>query len=852
MTLRERVPQWRPSHAWPWTHVSLAAGVAASAWALQAWLPILGVLLLGAVLGCAATVAGTVALFLAFTHVGSLNGPEASPGRQDPAPEARAMPPPPDPGACQGRPPHTTPVRGWFAGPVYLAPLSTWRRDATVVKWPPSPVTEPSLAPWDAVLDQGTLVLTRGGVDGVPPTKVGIPLEGCSVELVRDGLNGRSEYIRRGPLLITHAEWPLFAGEQAFFLFACDPASKQGWLHALQWWCEGCERLRSIEVQYQRYCEAMSRQALLPFALACDAAGPPDPPPPGSARVGSQWRRLGAATAAAFRGRRGRERAAGSIPAAGAVGAPAPNGAPPDLATGPAAAGAPVPAARAPLASAPSSASTTGEEDSIERFWDRKWMQSSRVPLPPATARRAAAAAAGQSVASMPVEICMQPCPAAGGPSPGESSPDGGDPPFLTPASSPAKPVRGAGGVEPGPGAGSPEAAWGGPAPAAAPPGPGPTPPLPLDHALNLLLVRAGFDALRGGAAREALFRRIQRQLSRLQTADVVQELRLLEVDPGSSVPTVSRAASLPCPHPGALWPQLAFDVRYAGAFAVVLEAKLELRDAAAWGRLDATLARWEAGPGGAGGLSVGPGLGGAAGPGSAGPCPPGDEPPSPRPPRARLGGLRRSAARTLRGLAESAADGIGRVPLRLRLTFSELEGRMVAWIPPAPGNRLFYSFLAPPRLVVTAAPQLGSRLLKYSAHVARVSSLIEQRVRMAFTRNIVFPGGGDILLPGLLGLEDPGVDACLPGLGPPGAGRGDAARGEEGTGPPGAGPEEGGGAEGGAGADDVPVPGDRRDAEEGPPAPGAGGARGERLLGRLAQKRAQVVERLRRDSGAA
>lgn len=108
------------------------------------------------------------------------------------------MPPPPDPGACQGRPPHTTPVRGWFAGPVYLAPLSTWRRDATVVKWPPSPVTEPSLAPWDAVLDQGTLVLTRGGVDGVPPTKVGIPLEGCSGADKAGGRGGCTATVQGG------------------------------------------------------------------------------------------------------------------------------------------------------------------------------------------------------------------------------------------------------------------------------------------------------------------------------------------------------------------------------------------------------------------------------------------------------------------------------------------------------------------------------------------------------------------------------------------------------------------------------------------------------------------------------
>lgn len=52
------------------------------------------------------------------------------------------------------------------------------------------------------------------------PAKVGIPLEGCTVELVADGLKGRSEFIRRAPLLVSHPKWPLLEGEQAFYLWA--------------------------------------------------------------------------------------------------------------------------------------------------------------------------------------------------------------------------------------------------------------------------------------------------------------------------------------------------------------------------------------------------------------------------------------------------------------------------------------------------------------------------------------------------------------------------------------------------------------------------------------------------------
>lgn len=49
------------------------------------------------------------------------------------------------------------------------------------------------------------------------------------------------------------------------------------------------------------------------------------------------------------------------------------------------------------------------------------------------------------------------------------------------------------------------------------------------------------------------------------------------------------------------------------------------------------------------------------------------------------------------------------RIPLRLSLTFSLLEGTMCAWLPPPPGNRLFYSFVSPPTLELTARPEVGS-----------------------------------------------------------------------------------------------------------------------------------------------
>lgn len=40
------------------------------------------------------------------------------------------------------------------------------------------------------------------------------------MELVIEGLKGRSEWIRRAPLLVRHPKWNLLEGEPAFYLWA--------------------------------------------------------------------------------------------------------------------------------------------------------------------------------------------------------------------------------------------------------------------------------------------------------------------------------------------------------------------------------------------------------------------------------------------------------------------------------------------------------------------------------------------------------------------------------------------------------------------------------------------------------
>lgn len=355
-----------------------------------------------------------------------------------------------------------------------------------------------------------------------------------------------------------------------------------------------------------------------------------------------------------------------------------------------------------------------------------------------------------------------------------------------------------------------------------------PGPLLPVDFFMNAAATRICFDLVRNPAFAEHIRARVQRQLSRMHTPEYVQTLEVISVEPGTSAPSLTNFAAVPQPGK-AVWPQLIYDVKYQGSFTVTIECKVDIRDGPAWsaigqainrieGKVTKKLQRKDAGhidhaptnteseggsdwdssdeerlihqaeknenagsPGHVLTQTLGHGLG-LLRPGPASPPPPPpapvpdphpipeedeqDLPGSPHQPRRRLiGQLRHHAAQKLRKLAETTATHISNLPLRVSLTFSEIEGTMCVWIPPPPGNRLFWSFLSPPKLTLKATPQLGTRLLKYAYHAARASAWIQARMELAFRKNLVFPCGGDVPLPLLLPSWDPRAADTMPGL---------------------------------------------------------------------------------------
>lgn len=49
---------------------------------------------------------------------------------------------------------------------------------------------------------------------------------------------------------------------------------------------------------------------------------------------------------------------------------------------------------------------------------------------------------------------------------------------------------------------------------------------------------------------------------------------------------------------------------------------------------------------------------------------------------------------------------------MRLSMDIKALRGPLVVWVPPPPGDRLWFSFLEPPQLQVTASPLVSNSIL--------------------------------------------------------------------------------------------------------------------------------------------
>lgn len=271
-------------------------------------------------------------------------------------------------------------------------------------------------------------------------------------------------------------------------------------------------------------------------------------------------------------------------------------------------------------------------------------------------------------------------------------------------------------------------------------------------HGLNMFLARWAFDLARNPLFQEKFKEKLQKKINGLRRPNFVNPLTLVSMEVGTNFPVIHNVRSLPSPSK-VIWPQILVDISYSGGLELILESTVDINETQAWSALDKAINLI-----GGQDQDLDNKLDGNDVPGSltddtdflneqaTEEC---------RNGRRLLGimPLRKALAGKAKQLAVKMADSISKIPLRLSLQTSKLEGQLLVWVSPPPSDRLWMSFVGMPMLELHAKPILANRVMKYSAQLGRVSAWLEKKLQSSLFRSLVFPNCTDVRFPGLLSL---------------------------------------------------------------------------------------------------
>ena len=85
-------------------------------------------------------------------------------------------------------------------------------------------------------------------------------------------------------------------------------------------------------------------------------------------------------------------------------------------------------------------------------------------------------------------------------------------------------------------------------------------------------------------------------------------------------------------------------------------------------------------------------------------------------------------------------------VPVTLRVKLSHLSGTMRFWIPPPPGDRLWFAFVGEPKVEMQAIPTLGELGIRWHGLADKVSALITANLLKEFHAALEHPNAGYFL----------------------------------------------------------------------------------------------------------
>jgi hypothetical protein len=88
----------------------------------------------------------------------------------------------------------------------------------------------------------------------------------CRVNLLTDGLKGKSRWLRKAPLEICHPDRKIFEGQEEVLIFAAGSAAKEQWFTALSVACktDGGNGM-AIAALYSTFCDHMRAVASVAY-----------------------------------------------------------------------------------------------------------------------------------------------------------------------------------------------------------------------------------------------------------------------------------------------------------------------------------------------------------------------------------------------------------------------------------------------------------------------------------------------------------------------------------------------------------------------------------------------------------
>ena len=112
-----------------------------------------------------------------------------------------------------------------------------------------------------------------------------------------------------------------------------------------------------------------------------------------------------------------------------------------------------------------------------------------------------------------------------------------------------------------------------------------------------------------------------------------------------------------------------------------------------------------------------------------------------------RMRRLRSLAKKNASKLIGAVARKMAGVPISMTVKIKRLAGTTRVWIPPPPGDRLWFGFVGDPTLDMEATPSFGQIGIKWHGLAERVSEAITKQLLREIHAALVLPNGGNLIL---------------------------------------------------------------------------------------------------------